>query len=524
MNILISILISLLFSFLPLFHIRKNKSSDKYYLICFIILFIGCFFRLYLIDKYPVGLNQDEASIGYEAYSLLQNGIDRNGMSYPVNFISWGSGQNVLYAYLSIPFIKLFGLNVLSTRILMALVGCFTLLVIYLFSSKHLKKSYSLILLFIFSIIPWHLMKSRWGLESNIFPDLILYSLMLVYLGAETLKKRYYIFSAIILGISTYSYGTSYLFVPLLSILLYFKLIQKKKMKIIDVVLYLFIIGFISFPMILYVIVNQFNLNTIHIGPITIPKLYINRAQSVTLLSGNNFLINFFSVIIFLIFQSDVISYNCIPYFGIYYFISFPFLLYGIYKSFKSKHIIFTIINTEFIASIIMGFFVHSNINRINVLWIAVICYIVYGIVLAIEKHNRFKLIIPVYIISFILFITYYFNGYSNSLLKNSTYSLDQSLVYVNTLDYKELYITAKINQPYIYYLFYNKVDSKYYIKNRNIEEYNVMFQNVSQIGNVHFETPKSVSHGMVIISSNSENKDYPCDSKRFKNYTVYVC
>ena len=138
MNFFITIIISLIFSFLPLLKIDYKAKhfikKNKYYIIAFLILFIGCFVRLFLLGKYPVGFNQDEASIGYETYSLITNGVDRHGMSYPVNFISWGNGQNVLYAYLSIPIIKIFGLNILTTRLLMSLIGCFTLLVIYIFS------------------------------------------------------------------------------------------------------------------------------------------------------------------------------------------------------------------------------------------------------------------------------------------------------------------------------------------------------------------------------------------------------
>ena len=157
MNIFLTILISFLFSFLPLLKInyktKKFFKNNKYYLLAFTILFVGCFVRLFLLGKYPIGFNQDEASIGYETYSLIQNGIDRNGMSYPVNFIAWGSGQNALYAYLSYPFIKLFGLNILTTRIVMALIGCLTLLALYIFLNKAFKKKESLIFLLLWEFL-----------------------------------------------------------------------------------------------------------------------------------------------------------------------------------------------------------------------------------------------------------------------------------------------------------------------------------------------------------------------------------
>ena len=73
-----------------------------------ILLFaVGALVRLWYAGGIPPGLNQDEASVGYDAYAILHYGIDRNGASLPVHLIAWGSGQNALYAYFSMPFIYL---------------------------------------------------------------------------------------------------------------------------------------------------------------------------------------------------------------------------------------------------------------------------------------------------------------------------------------------------------------------------------------------------------------------------------
>ena len=86
--------------------------------VLFVLIFtLAALVRLVMFCDHPAGLNQDEASIGYDAWALMNFGIDRNGFSLPVQLVAWGSGQNVLYAYLSIPFIAVFGLNVFSVRI-----------------------------------------------------------------------------------------------------------------------------------------------------------------------------------------------------------------------------------------------------------------------------------------------------------------------------------------------------------------------------------------------------------------------
>ena len=45
--------------------------------------------------------------------------------------MAWGSGQNALYAYLSMPFIALFGLNVFSVRAVNLIFSLLTVIAVY---------------------------------------------------------------------------------------------------------------------------------------------------------------------------------------------------------------------------------------------------------------------------------------------------------------------------------------------------------------------------------------------------------
>ena len=175
--------------------LKKNKINI---LICCIFL-VGFLVRTVGITKYPNGFNCDEASIGYEAYSVANYGIDRNGNSWPVFLEAWGSGQNALYMYIIMPFVKLFGLNVLSVRLPMAIIGCISLIVMYLLLRKTCSKKTAIIGLAFFAICPWHIMKSRYGLESNVFPDLILLAVYIFIKGLYDKKNLYIYISAIFL-------------------------------------------------------------------------------------------------------------------------------------------------------------------------------------------------------------------------------------------------------------------------------------------------------------------------------------
>ena len=57
---------------------KSFKQVSKLDLILIIILIIGMLIRIVGIGCFPNALNCDEASSGYEAFSILNYGIDRN--------------------------------------------------------------------------------------------------------------------------------------------------------------------------------------------------------------------------------------------------------------------------------------------------------------------------------------------------------------------------------------------------------------------------------------------------------------
>ena len=192
--------------------IKKYKIE----LIAIVILLIGCLVRLIGIGKVPNALNIDEASSGYDAFSIMKYGIDRGGNSYPVYLYAWGSGQSALYTYLMIPAVAIAGLSEFSIRLPMAIVGCISLIVFYfLIINIFDNKKIALVSLGFFAICPWHIMKSRWGLECNLFPDLILLSVCFLVLGLKKKKTWLQVLAFVCFALSSYSYGTSYLFLPL---------------------------------------------------------------------------------------------------------------------------------------------------------------------------------------------------------------------------------------------------------------------------------------------------------------------
>lgn len=174
-----------------------------------LLFLLGAVVRILYFGSIPGGLNQDEASIGYDAYAILHYGIDRNGIHLPIHLIAWGSGQNALYAYLSLPFILLFGLTPMSVRAVSLIMGLLGMLVFYLLSKElFTSRTAGIAAMFFIAINPWHIMMSRWALESNLLPTLILLSVYMLLKSFRTPKWSYGF--TIMLALSLYAYGTSY--------------------------------------------------------------------------------------------------------------------------------------------------------------------------------------------------------------------------------------------------------------------------------------------------------------------------
>src|SRR3990170_7487222 len=95
------------------------------------VLLLATLLRFWRLGDYPA-LNADEAAIGYNAYSLIQTGMDEHGNSWPIHFQSFNDYKPGLYFYLVLPFVKFSGLNEWAVRIPGAFLGVATVYLIYL--------------------------------------------------------------------------------------------------------------------------------------------------------------------------------------------------------------------------------------------------------------------------------------------------------------------------------------------------------------------------------------------------------
>ena len=212
-----------------------------------IILVLGFFLRIYLIDSIPSGFFCDEASIGYNAFTILTKGVDEFGKSFPIFFRALGDYKNPVEIYSTVPFVALFGLNEFSVRLASALFGIFSILAIYLLCKEMFRKSdgkyyIALFSAFFLAISPWHIQFSRVSLEG--LTAFVFFTTIGTYFFLKARKnKNFLLLSVFLFILAIYSYFPARIFIPLflLGLFVTFRKFLFKNIKFLFLSIFLFI-------------------------------------------------------------------------------------------------------------------------------------------------------------------------------------------------------------------------------------------------------------------------------------------
>lgn len=385
----------------------------KTFILFIIILILGIFARTWEYADLPPGLNVDEASIGVEAYYLYKFGMDRYGMTYPVHLISWGSGQNAFYAYLLIPFVALKGINAFSVRLPMMLAGILAMPLMFIAGKKLLGEKFGLLAMFFLAISPWHIVNSRWAVESNIMPFLFLAGFTALTLA--DIKNWWFIVSSVFFAFCLYAYGTAYAGVPVFLLLTVPLLLKLKRITLQQVVIGAVIFLLLTFPILLFLAVNTFKLETMHLGLVTIPRLPVEaRYETMAAVFGES---PFAAIaenarIMFDVLwdQSDAFPWNFIEPFGYFYKITFPLVLAGFlltlpFKFVKGNRVERWFIAAWMLAAFVVGLVHPVNLTRFNLVFTPILFCVA---LLFLDLEPRLPRIIPaavgVFFVAFVLF------------------------------------------------------------------------------------------------------------------------
>lgn len=474
----------------------RKITEEKPWITAAVLLLAGLILRLIWLEKLPYGLNQDEAAAGYDAWALLHGGADRHGNTWPVLFVSWGSGQNVLMSYLAMPFIALLGLRPLSIRLPNALAGCVSLFVLWRFARRARGEKFGLCALFLLVINPWHIMASRWGLESNLLPALLLGACGFLSLAEK--KPKALLGAAVCLGLSPYAYGTVFFLLP--PFLIWTAIRLRKSFRPGPALASLLLFLVLVFPIGLCQALNILGGEELRVLGITFPRLIDVRQNATSILGGGGLSALRKNLMVFLEILhngDDGVEYNALPFWqgGILYFFGLPLAALGFLTSLlkdSGRKTEWPML-AQLCCSVFCAVLIDGNINRLNMVWIPMIYYSAVGSFWLVRRLEISGLIpSAAALLCFAFFVSSYVSGFTPPGHYKYYPGLGEAIAAAGEREPKTLYISGTVRQPYIFALFYTTPSPERFRQSAEFgTDLDGVMQTVARFDGFEFEDPE---------------------------------
>ena len=191
----------------------NNLTSKQTKLYLVVILVLATILRVLWLDVIPNGFFCDEASNAYDSFSLLHTLRDQHGAFLPFFTRSIDDYREALYAFFTIPFIQVFGLNEFAARLPAAVIGVATVWIFYYLVQELFNRQIALVAALMLAMSPWHIQFSRIAFRAILIP--FLFCLALLFFAKSFRQSKYLPLSALCFAFSLYTYASARVFVPL---------------------------------------------------------------------------------------------------------------------------------------------------------------------------------------------------------------------------------------------------------------------------------------------------------------------
>lgn len=470
-----------------------------------LIVFIAAILRFYQLGVNPPSLTWDEASLGYNAYSILQTGADEYGNKFPISIRSFDDYKPALYTYLTVPFIKIFGLNEFAVRVPSALIGMLSIVAIYFLVKELLQKwdkryrePIALASTFFLAISPWHLQFSRGAFEGNIGIFFLMLGILLFLKGLK--DGKLFIVSGVPFALSIYSYHSFRLLVPLFLVFIGFIFWQEVLKKKLFFVIFLISLALFTFPVYSSFVKAQasnsrLSMVTIFSDPTVINSsikridydknnndllgsILHNRRIVYSLAIAKGYLDHFNPDFLF-IHGDGGVQHHAVD-MGMLYLWELPFILAGLYILVNRRNRYALTLILLFLLAPLPSAITTGTPHPIRAIALMPAFHIftaigtVFIFLRILKMRTMFGRAILLFIIALSLvfnFAYYMHQYYIHSPIEYGyfwQYGYKEAFGFAkeNEEKFSNIIVTYEYDQPYIYYLFYNKIDPAWYQKN----------------------------------------------------------
>jgi 4-amino-4-deoxy-L-arabinose transferase-like glycosyltransferase len=430
--------------------------------------------RIYKIAEIPASVYWDEASIGYNAYSIATDLKDEWGEKLPLHFRAFGEFKLPVYIYTVAIFVKAIGLNEYAVRLPAVFYSLGTLIIVYLLTKKiTCKKWVAILASFIFCVSPWFYIFSRTGYEATAG---VFFYLLAIYLLMHGLKKNlFFILGTGLLILSMYCYTSFRVASPLTLFIILgvaLKTDFKKKILVVLLSMLIFIISIIPIVRLFIYDAGFGRAQTFALIP-SIQQVYdlagkphlqitfnrnagINWWQNAATI-GENFLSHFsFN---FLFANGDLNPRSQIPGHGQLYLFEIPLIIFGLFAMIKSKKILYFLPLATLLIAPIPAALTKESPHALRTLLAAPSFAMIsaLGVMFLREHVKKFS-----GIILFAVIAAYYLSFESYMIDFITKYSIETASDW--QCQYKEIFsnqksgvVSDKYGQPYIFALYYLK-------------------------------------------------------------------
>ena len=467
-----------------------------------LLIAAGAALRLWgLGDTHP-GIFVDEASSLYDAWALLHFGIDRNGHSWPVHFVAYGGGeQHILQPYLALPFIWAAGLDEVAFRLPVAISGAASLLLIWKIARNADSGRFALIALLFLALSTWHIMSVRWAVDTNMLPFVVLLS---VYFLSRRDRNRFGVqaAAAATIALSVYAYATAWPFAPMFLAAAFAWLalngvLTRRRFFALSAVALA-----VAAPMIAFLIVNRFDLDTIRILGATIPR-YPGPARYEALalpFAGNWERIpsNIVNMSRLLMGYYDGNLAHALPGWGalprFFIIAAIGGLGVALHRAIVRKDFgVHLLVALWFVLALAVAAVVEVNIRRMNLVWMPALYLAALGLSALRIPRAALCAAVAAFIALGGVFAYQYFRGYA-ALAADYYFpaglkaAIDRAAASAG--ENETIYVSSRINQPYLHALVRTGAFPHRYLETRVVENPGAGFERVIAFGRFVFVSP----------------------------------
>ena len=377
------------------------------FLVLITFFLVGWFLFTYKLTDVPLGINGDEAAIGYSSALIAKTGYDSNGRFLPLFTTTlWPDWKQPVTIYSTVLMFKLFGISYFNLKAVSVLFVLISGAIIYLLAEEIFDKKMAVISLFLYSTIPLIMIQSHLAIE-NIAPlPFVSFWLLMLAKYTKIKKTKYLIFGAIALGISLYSYLGLRLIMPVLVILtiayIYYLnngiKLNKGNIKLRPILI--FTTALLPFLALLLIVKNQY--------PAAVFAL--NKTQNIV--SYQDFFLPFISSfdLSFLFLKGDSTPYHSTGKEGMFLLATLPLFILGLYKiAVEKKPLYIFIFSAFFLSPILYG--LPGSVHRASRLMSLIpffIIIILLGFKILLELKTRLKFY-PILLVGALIVLNYKF-------------------------------------------------------------------------------------------------------------------